>query len=233
MSKECKKIVVAIDGHSSTGKSTVAKQLAADLKLAYIDTGAMYRVVTLAAMRGGFIQDGKVNLIELQDLLEKIKIEFKYNQLSQKADAYLNGACVEEDIRRLDVSNNVSHIAAIGFVRSFLVEQQREMGQNGGVVMDGRDIGSVVFPHADVKFFMTASPQVRARRRYDELIGKGEQVTYEEVEKNILERDYIDEHRAESPLVRTADAVLVDNSNMNITEEIAMMREIILSRCHL
>lgn len=231
MSKDCKQLVIAIDGHSSTGKSTVAKLLAAELELAYIDTGAMYRVVTLAAMRHHAIVDGKVDIEKLQPLLKDLKLSFVYNPITEKADAYLNGECVEESIRRLDVSNNVSHIAAIGFVRRFLVEQQRAMGQNGGVIMDGRDIGSVVFPNADIKFFMTASPRVRAQRRYDELIAKGEQVTYEEVERNILERDYIDEHRDESPLIKTDDAILIDNSEMTLADEIEKMKAYILTRC--
>ncbi|MGL5681860.1 MAG: (d)CMP kinase [Marinifilaceae bacterium] len=233
MSKDCKHIVIAIDGHSSTGKSTVAKQLAAELGLSYIDTGAMYRVVTLAAMRANIVANGNVDEKQLEELLSHIEIEFKYNAETGRADAFLNGECVETEIRRLDVSGNVSHVAAVRKVRNFLVDQQRLMGQKGGVVMDGRDIGSVVFPNADVKFFMTASPQVRAQRRYDELLAKGEQITYDEVERNVLERDHIDENRAESPLIKTDDAILVDNSDLSIAEELEMMKRVIKEKCSL
>lgn len=216
-------MIIAVDGHSSTGKSTVAKLLAARLGCVYIDTGAMYRAVTLEAMRQGWIRGGKVDERLLQQYLGKIEIDFKYSPQWQRYDTYLNGEDVEEQIRSMEISGNVSVIASVAFVREMLVEKQREMGKKGGVVMDGRDIGSVVFPDADVKFFMTASPEVRARRRYDELMGKGQQVSYEEVEENIRKRDYLDTHRAVGPLKKTEDAVLIDNSEMSVEEEIELM----------
>ena len=205
---EKKGLIVAVDGHSSTGKSTVSKILAARLGYTYIDTGAMYRIVTLKAMREGLIRNGNVD----------------------DEKSYMNGEYVEMAIRGLEVSDNVSLIAALPYVRELLVEKQREMAKEGGVIMDGRDIGSVVFPHAEVKFFMTASPEVRAQRRYKELIEKGEQVTYEEVEANVRKRDYIDEHRETSPLVRTSDAVLIDNGDMTVEEEVEEMLKIIRSK---
>ncbi len=223
MKKDCKSLIIAVDGYSSTGKSTVAKLLAARLGCVYIDTGAMYRAVTLEAIRQGWIQGGKVEEQSLQQHLEKIEIDFKYSSQLQRYDTYLNGENVEEQIRSMEVSGNVSIIASVAFVREMLVEKQREMGEKGGVVMDGRDIGSVVFPNADVKFFMTASPEVRARRRYDELMGKGQQVSYEEVEENVKKRDYLDTHRAVSPLKKTGDAILIDNSEMTVEEEVELM----------
>lgn len=223
MKKENKTLVVAVDGYSSTGKSTVAKLVAARLGLTYIDTGAMYRVVTLVALRRGLISSGKVDEEKLQGILEDIRISFKYKSESGFYETYLNGECVENEIRGMEVSNQVSIIAAIGFVREFLVGQQREMGRREDVIMDGRDIGSVVFPDAAVKFFMTASPEVRAMRRFKELTGKGEAVTYEEVEANVRKRDYIDSHREVSPLVQTGDAVVIDNSRMTIEEEVELM----------
>lgn len=221
MNKESKRLVVAVDGYSSTGKSTVAKLVAARLGYTYIDTGAMYRVVTLEAMRRGVIDGEKVKEEELRRLLPDVNIGFKYRDGGY--ETYLNGECVEKEIRGLDVAGNVSRVASVGFVREFLVEKQREMGREGGVIMDGRDIGSVVFPDAEVKFFMTAAPEVRAQRRYDELVGKGEQVSYEEVEKNVRERDYMDSHREVSPLRQMADAILVDNSRMTVEEEVELM----------
>lgn len=225
MKKENKTLVVAVDGYSSTGKSTVAKLVAARLGLTYIDTGAMYRVVTLEALRRGLIFSGKVDEEKLRGILEGIRISFKYKPESGSYETYLNGECVENEIRGMEVSNQVSIVAAIGFVREFLVEQQREMGRREDVIMDGRDIGSVVFPDAAVKFFMTASPEVRAMRRFKELTGKGEAVTYEEVEANVRKRDYIDSHREVSPLVQTGDAVVIDNSRMTIEEEVKLMIE--------
>jgi len=227
MEKECKALIIAVDGHSSTGKSTVAKLLAVRLGYIYIDTGAMYRAVTLQAMRKGWIEDGKIDEKSLAEGLEQICIDFRYDAEKGRCLTYLNGECVEQQIRGMEVSGNVSAVSGLGFVRKMLVEKQREMGKNGGVVMDGRDIGSVVFPQAEVKFFMTASPEVRARRRYDELIQKGENVVYQEVEDNVRRRDYLDEHRKESPLRKTEDAVLIDNSHMTVEEEIEYMLEII------
>ena len=220
---EKKGLIVAVDGHSSTGKSTVSKILAARLGYTYIDTGAMYRIVTLKAMREGLIKDGNVDE-------ENIIFGFKYNEGKKCYESYMNGEYVETAIRGLEVSDNVSLIAALPYVRELLVEKQREMAKEGGVIMDGRDIGSVVFPHAEVKFFMTASPEVRAQRRYKELIEKGEKVTYEEVEANVRKRDYIDEHRETSPLVKTPDAVLIDNGDMTVEEEVEEMLKIIRSR---
>lgn len=225
MSERNRALVVAVDGHSSTGKSTVAKIVAANLGFTYIDTGAMYRAVTLEALRHGWMAGGKVDLPRLREHLGEIKIGFKYNDELRRYETYLNGEYIEQEIRDMEVSNHVSLIAAIDFVRRFLVEQQREMGKKGSVIMDGRDIGSVVFPDADVKFFLTSSPEVRAQRRYKELIEKGVSVSYEEVEANVRERDYIDEHREASPLIRTEDAVFIDNSHMTIDEEVRFMME--------
>ena len=227
---EKKGLIVAVDGHSSTGKSTVSKILAARLGYTYIDTGAMYRIVTLKAMREGLIKDGNVDDEKLKEVLPTIIFGFKYNEEKKRYESYMNGEYVEMAIRGLEVSDNVSLIAALPYVRELLVEKQREMAKEGGVIMDGRDIGSVVFPHAEVKFFMTASPEVRAQRRYKELIEKGEQVTYEEVEANVRKRDYIDEHRETSPLVRTSDAVLIDNGDMTVEEEVEEMLKIIRSK---
>ncbi len=227
MEKECKALIIAVDGHSSTGKSTVAKLLAARLGYIYIDTGAMYRAVTLQVMRKGWIENGKIDEKSLAEGLAQICIDFRYDAEKGRCLTYLNGECVEQQIRGMEVSGNVSAVSGLGFVRKMLVEKQREMGKNGGVVMDGRDIGSVVFPQAEVKFFMTASPEVRARRRYDELIQKGENVVYQEVEDSVRRRDYLDEHRKESPLKKTEDAVLIDNSHMTVEEEIEYMLEII------
>lgn len=218
-----KKVVIAVDGFSSTGKSTVAKLVAARLGLTYIDTGAMYRVVTLAALRRGYIREGKIDSVGLQACLKDIRISFKYNTASGCYETYLNGEYVEEAIRSMEVADEVSGIAALGFVREFLVSQQRDMTRNDSVIMDGRDIGSVVFPDADVKFFMTASPEVRAMRRYKELTGKGINVDYAEVEANVRKRDYIDSHREVSPLVQTPDAIVIDNSDMSVEEEVEDM----------
>ena len=220
-------MIVAVDGYSSTGKSTVAKLIAAKLGLTYIDTGAMYRAVTLAAMRGGLIADGVIDREKLREVLKGIKIGFKYNRILDRYETYLNGEYVEEQIRGLEVSDRVSGIAALDFVREFLVDRQREMGREEDVIMDGRDIGTVVFPQADVKFFMTASPEVRAQRRYRELQNKGVEVSYEEVEANVRKRDYIDSHREVSPLVQAEDAIVIDNGDMTIAEEVEqMVREI-------
>lgn len=229
--KKCKSLIIAVDGHSSTGKSTVAKLLAGRLGYIYIDTGAMYRAVTLEAMRRRLIDGENVDEDGLRRVLPLLHLSFRYNREQARNEIFLNGENVEEEIRRMEVSGRVSLIARIGFVRSYLVEQQREMGKTGGIVMDGRDIGSVVFPDADVKFFMTASLQVRTMRRYKELVTKGEKVSYAEVEENVKRRDYIDEHREESPLRKTEDAVLIDNSQMTIEEEVGTMIGIIREKC--
>lgn len=223
-------MIVAVDGYSSTGKSTVAKLVAARLGLTYIDTGAMYRAVTLSALRLGLIKDGVIDADGLREVLKEIKIAFKYDRNGNRYETWLNGEYAEEQIRGMEVSDQVSGIAALDFVREFLVARQREMGQEEDVIMDGRDIGSVVFPHADVKFFMTASPEVRAQRRYKELREKGADVSYEEVEANIRKRDYIDSHREVSPLVQAADAIVIDNGDMTIGEEVELMVREIKSR---
>lgn len=210
-----KKITIAIDGFSSTGKSTLAKELAKYLGYVYVDTGAMYRAVALFAMQKGYIGTDFFDKKALIDSLSQIKLVFKFNPDLGYAEMYLNDVNVETKIRTIEVSNFVSKVAEIPEVRSKLVEQQKEMGKNKGIVMDGRDIGTVVFPDADLKIFMTASAQTRAQRRYDELIQKGDVVTFDEVLKNIEERDYIDTHREDSPLVMAKDAIEIDNSNIS------------------
>lgn len=222
---ENKKITIAIDGHSSCGKSTVAKDLAKQLGYSYIDTGAMYRAVTLYALRNGFIQDGKVDEEKLVAHLSEISIRFKYNAEAKKNETFLNGERVEDEIRELTVSNNVSPVATIKLVRKAMVELQQEMGREKGIVMDGRDIGTVVFPNAELKLFMTASDQVRAQRRFDELSAKGSAVTFEEVIQNIRERDHIDSTRKESPLRQADDAVVLDNSNLTCKEQLVWVEE--------
>lgn len=213
-----KKITIAIDGHSSCGKSTMAKDLARELGYTYIDTGAMYRAVTLFAMRKGlFAEDGTIDTETLQGLMGEVSIAQK--NIEGKTITFLNGEDVEKEIRSLEVSSHVSPIAALPFVREKMVEQQREMGREGGIVMDGRDIGTVVFPNAELKIFVTASAEVRAQRRYKELIEKGMPASYEDILKNVTERDYIDTHRAVSPLRPADDAVILDNSNLTIAEQ--------------
>ena len=215
-----KKITIAIDGHSSCGKSTMAKDLAREVGYIYVDTGAMYRSVTLYALRHGlFNADGSVNTQALEQQMPETKISFQLNPETGRPDTYLNGECVEKEIRSLEVSNHVSPIAAVGFVRKALVAQQQQMGKDKGVVMDGRDIGTVVFPDAELKVFVTASPEVRAQRRFDELQAKGMPADYDDILKNVQERDYIDSHRAESPLRQADDALLLDNSAMTIPEQ--------------
>ena len=215
-----KKITIAIDGHSSCGKSTMAKDLARKVGYIYVDTGAMYRSVTLYALRHGiFREDGTIIEDQLLAQLPDIHITFQLNQQTGRPDTYLNGECVENEIRSLEVSNHVSPIAAIGFVREAMVARQQLMGQGGGVVMDGRDIGTVVFPKAELKVFVTATAEVRAQRRFDELQQKGMPADYSDILKNVQERDYIDSHREVSPLVRADDALLLDNSNMTIPEQ--------------
>lgn len=215
-----KKITIAIDGHSSCGKSTMAKTLARELGYVYIDTGAMYRCVTLYAMQNGLVDAGQnIDTERLKQAMPDIDITFMFNPATGRPDTYLNGKCVEKEIRTLEVSNNVSPVATLGFVREEMVRQQRLMGKEGGVILDGRDIGTVVFPNAELKIFVTASDEIRAQRRYDELTAKGEDVKYEDVLKNVRERDYIDSHREISPLTKAADAIVLDNSNMTIQEQ--------------
>ncbi len=215
-----KKIVIAIDGHSSCGKSTMAKDLAREIGYVYVDTGAMYRAVTLYAMRVGlFNAEGKIDAEKLQQLMPQIAITFRFNSDTGRPDTYLNGQLVEREIRSIDVSSHVSQVAALSFVRSAMVEQQQAMGRNKGIVMDGRDIGTTVFPEAELKIFVTATAEVRARRRYDELKSKGMDASYEEILSNVQQRDYIDSHREVSPLRKADDAILLDNSNMTIPEQ--------------
>ncbi len=218
-----KKIVIAIDGFSSSGKSTMAKDLAKTIGYTYIDTGAMYRAVTLYCLTNGIITDKGIDNDRLQAEINSINIDFRLNKETGKPETYLNGVNVEQDIRKMEVANWVSPIAAIGFVRRALVELQQKMGEQKGIVMDGRDIGTVVFPHAELKLFITASPEVRAQRRVDELRAKGEQVSYEEVLANIKSRDHIDSTRKESPLRQAPDAIVLDNSNMTIDEQKAWL----------
>lgn len=212
---ENKKIIIAIDGYSSCGKSTFAKALAARLGYIFIDTGAMYRAVTLYAMRQGIADQPQAVVAALP----KIDIAFRFNPESGRSEVYLNGENVEREIRRIDVSNRVSSISSIPEVRAKLVALQQQMGEARGVVMDGRDIGTVVFPNAELKIFMTADPRVRAERRYKELHAKGEEVSIEEIERNVRERDRQDETRAVSPLRRADDAVVLDNSHMTVEEQ--------------
>lgn len=214
-----KKITIAIDGHSSCGKSTMAKDLARRIGYVYIDTGAMYRAVTLFAMRHNLIANGQVDAAKLQEEMGNIHISLRLNPETQQPDTYLNGECVEREIRTMEVSRHVSLIAALPFVRSAMVEMQREMGKEKGVVMDGRDIGTVVFPHAELKIFVTASAEVRAQRRYDELTAKGEECNYEEILENVKERDRIDSTRETSPLRQAEDAIVLDNTHMTIPEQ--------------
>ena len=215
-----KKITIAIDGHSSCGKSTMAKDLAHEVGYIYVDTGAMYRSVTLYALRHDlFNANGTIKESELQAAMPDIHISFKLNEKTGRPDTYLNNERVEDTIRTLEVSNHVSPIAALPFVRKALVAQQQQMGRDGGVVMDGRDIGTVVFPHAELKIFVTASAQVRAQRRYDELKAKGMTADFNDILKNVEERDYIDSHRETSPLRQADDALLLDNSDMTIAEQ--------------
>lgn len=220
MTKDIHSLIIAIDGHSSCGKSTVAKDLAKLLKIAYIDTGAMYRAVTLYALRNKLIQEGEIDEGGLKSSLDDIDIRFRTNLGKGTNETWLNGENVENEIRSLEVSNNVSQISALGFVRKRLVELQQMMGEKGGVVLDGRDIGTVVFPDADLKIFMTASPEIRAQRRYDEMKAKGENPSFDEVLKNVKDRDLLDSTRKESPLKQADDAVVLDNSHLNQKEQL-------------
>ena len=221
-----KKITIAIDGHSSCGKSTMAKELARQLGYVYVDTGAMYRTVTLFAMRHNlFLADGEVDTDALRKCMPEIEVSFRFNEETGRPDAYLNGECVEKVIRSIEVSNHVSKVAAIPFVREAMVDQQRRMGAEKGIVMDGRDIGTTVFPDAELKIFVTASSKVRVQRRYDELKEKGMPADFDEILKNVEERDYIDSHREVSPLRQAPDALLLDNSEMTIPEQNAWLMD--------
>lgn len=222
-----KKIIIAIDGFSSTGKSTLAKQLAKHLGYVFVDSGAMYRAITYFAMKNKWVDDKNLNQSELIANLKNIHLSFQFNADLGFSEMFLNNENIEKQIRTIEVSNLVSKIAEISEVRSKLVEQQQEMGKNKAIVMDGRDIGTVVFPDAELKIFMTASALTRAKRRFDELITKGDKVTFEEVLKNVEERDYIDTHRADSPLVKSNDAIEVDNSEMTRSEQFELVLNLI------
>ncbi len=221
MSDTDRKIIIAVDGYSSCGKSTFAKAIAARLGYIFIDTGAMYRAVTLHALERGAIRSGIVDEEAVTALLDDITITFRFNPERGASDIYVNGDLVEGKIRTIEVSNCVSRVSAIPEVRRRLVAMQQEMGRRRGVVMDGRDIGTVVFPDAELKLFMTADPAVRARRRYDELRAKGDRVSLEEIERNVRERDKADTTRALSPLRKADDAVVLDNSRMTVEEQMA------------
>lgn len=220
---EDKKITIAIDGHSSTGKSTAAKQLAEKLGYIFVDSGAMYRAVSFFALSENLIVNGQLDKQQLINRLNDITITFKHNPVTEKADVYLNGINIEEQIRSLEVSAVVSLVAEVSEVRTKLVVQQQAMGKDKGVVMDGRDIGTVVFPDADLKVFMTANPEIRAQRRIAELTESGKSVTYEQVLKNVLERDHIDSTRTDSPLVQAADALLLDTSSMSREQQFELL----------
>jgi len=222
---ESKKIVIAIDGFSSCGKSTFAKAIAAKLGYIFIDTGAMYRAVTLYALEHGAIVEGEVDAARVEELLPQIEISFRFNEERGASDIYINGVYAEERIRTIEVSNCVSKVSSIGVVREKLVAMQQQMGRERGVVMDGRDIGTVVFPDAELKIFMTADPQVRAERRYKELTAKGDNVTLEEIVENVISRDKADMTRAISPLRRADDALELDNSYMSVEEQMAWFME--------
>jgi len=219
------RIIVAIDGHSSCGKSTIAKAVAARFGYVFIDSGAMYRAVTLFALRQNLIADGIVNQQALIQLIPEINIEFRFNPEKQKSDTYLNGENVEDEIRQLPVSQNVSPVATIAEVREAMVHLQQEMGKHKGIVMDGRDIGTVVFPEAELKLFVTASPEIRAQRRFDELTAKGETVSFNEILQNVQERDHIDSTRETSPLRKADDALVLDNSHMTREEQLKWVIE--------
>jgi cytidylate kinase len=222
-----KKITIAIDGYSSTGKSTLAKELAKHLGYVYVDTGAMYRAVAFFAMQKGFIGSNFFDKDSLINNLPTIKLAFKFNPELGFAEMYLNGINVEKEIRTIEVSSFVSKVAEISEVRAKLVEQQQEMGRNKGIVMDGRDIGTIVFPDAELKIFMTASPHIRAERRFNELQKKGDNVTFDEVFINVQERDYIDTHRHDSPLIKANDAIEFDNSSISKQEQFEKVLKLI------
>lgn len=221
-----KKIVIAIDGFSSCGKSTMAKDLAREVGYIYVDTGAMYRAVTLFAMRNDvFDAEGNIDETRLKALLPDVKLTFQLNNETKLPEVCLNGECVERDIRTLEVSQHVSPIAALPFVREKLVEQQQAMGKEKGIVMDGRDIGTVVFPDAELKIFVTASAEIRAQRRFKELEAKGMPADFDEILQNVEQRDYIDTHRETSPLRQADDALVLDNSHLTIADQKVWLME--------
>ena len=227
-----KKIIIALDGHSSCGKSTMAKALAKKIGYIYVDTGAMYRTVTLFALRNGVFNSTELDAARLEALLPQVNVSFVLDPETNLPLACLNGEIVEQEIRTMEVSSRVSPIAALPFVRTLLTKMQQQMGEAKGIVMDGRDIGTAVFPQAELKIFVTASAEVRAQRRYDELTAKGEQVTFEEILKNVQERDYIDSHREVAPLKQAEDALVLDNSNMTREEQNEWLMNAYLKACN-
>ena len=214
-----KKITIAIDGFSSCGKSTMAKDLAKKIGYVYIDSGAMYRAVTLYAMEHGCFDDKALDTEKLRSMMGNIHISFKFNPETGRPDTYLNNNKVEDRIRSMEVSERVSIVAALDFVRTEMVAQQQAFGKEKGVVMDGRDIGTTVFPDAELKIFLTASPEIRAQRRFDELKAKGQEASFDEILQNVKDRDYLDQHREVSPLVQAEDAILLDNSHLTIDQQ--------------
>lgn len=230
MSAPAYKITIAIDGYSSCGKSTIAKALAARLSYSYVDTGAMYRAVTLYCLQHGIIKDGAFVESEVVRALDNIHLTFHFNANTKTSETYLNGVNVEREIRRMEVSNLVSPISKIAAVRKRMVDLQREMGKDKGVVMDGRDIGTNVFPDAELKIFMTADPDVRVQRRLDELTAKGEFISKDDVRANLMSRDYEDTHRKENPLIKANDAVVLDNSELNREEQLEFVLRLVKER---
>ena len=227
-----KKIIIALDGHSSCGKSTMAKALAKKIGYIYVDTGAMYRTVTLFALRNNIFNGTELDAARLEALLPEVNVSFILDPETNLPLACLNGEVVEREIRTMEVSSRVSPIAALPFVRTMLTKMQQQMGEAKGIVMDGRDIGTAVFPQAELKIFVTASAEVRAQRRYDELTAKGESVTFEEILKNVQERDYIDSHREVAPLRQADDALVLDNSNMTREEQNEWLMQAYLKACN-
>ena len=225
-----RKITIAIDGFSSCGKSTLAKALAFELGYVFVDTGAMYRAVTLFYFRKGFVSKESVNQNAIIDHLNQIEIHFERNKETLKLEIFLNKEVVEREIRSLEISSLVSKVASIKEVRQKLVVEQKKMGEKGGVVMDGRDIGSVVFPNAELKLFVTASPEIRTERRFKELLSTEPNITREEIRQNLEERDYLDSTRKESPLIQTEDAVVIDNSDINQQEQLELALELVRTR---
>lgn len=225
------KLTIAVDGFSSCGKSTFAKKIAAQMGYVFIDTGAMYRAVTLYAIDNGIIADGILDQQQLIERLDDIEISFRYNKHRGAADIYVNGDLAEGRIRSIEVSNYVSEVSSIGEVRRKLVAMQQQMGRDGGVVLDGRDIGTVVFPNAEIKIFMTADPMVRAQRRYKELQAKGDNATLEEVYQNVVARDEADQSRAISPLRKADDAIVLDNSYMTVEEQMDFFLKLYQQQC--
>ena len=227
-----KKITIAIDGFSSCGKSTMAKDLAREIGYIYIDSGAMYRAVTLYCLENGlFLADGQIDTARLEREMDSIHISFRLNPQTGRPDTYLNGQNVEDRIRTMEVSARVSPVSALPFVRQALVARQQEMGREKGIVMDGRDIGTTVFPDAELKVFVTASPEIRAQRRYDELKAKGQEAGFDEILENVKQRDYIDQHRETSPLRKADDALLLDNSHLTIAQQKEWLKEQYLRVC--